>query len=375
MGIYYAGFAQMLDTWSNHHNGLIEYQLLGDDPKEYFTNLFNNPYEKGIQNLFGATGSYWNDLKGNVFYKVLSIFDVFSFGHYLVNVIFYSFITLFGPVAVYKVMNDVFPGKRISVLLAVFLIPSFFYWSSGVAREGLIFVGISLILYHIYFGNKEKKFSIKRITGVLLGLLILLFFRNFLIAIAIPAIIAWLIANRFSKYPLLCFIAVYSFFGVLFFTVRYIDQRLDFPKAVVERQQAFIQIKGNSSIPIKELKPNAVSFLVNMPQAITLSAVRPYPNDIKHILSLAAGLEIGLLLFFFIVFLIWRRKGLLFHSKPVAYFCLFFSISVLLGIGFSVNNLGAIVRYRSIVFPLLIVFIVAQIDWLKIKDLAKNIKK
>ena len=62
--------------------------------------------------FFASSDSYWNDLKSNVFIKLLSIFDIFSFGHYYVNVIFYSFITLFGPLAFYKVMNDVFPKKR-----------------------------------------------------------------------------------------------------------------------------------------------------------------------------------------------------------------------------------------------------------------------
>lgn len=375
MGIYYGGLAQMLDTWSYHHNGIIEYQLLGSDPHEYFTNLFHNPYPDGIQNFFGSSDSYWNDLKGNAFIKVLSVFDIFSFGHYYVNVIFYSFTTLFGPMAVYKVMTDVFPGRKTAILLSVFFVPSFFYWSSGVGKEGLIFVGISLIVYHIYFGNKEKKFGIKRVSGILLGLLILLLMRNFLVVIIIPAIIAWVLANKFPRYGLGCFIAVYIFFSILFFTLRYINPRFDFPKAVVEKQQAFIQIKGNSSIPIKELKPNAISFLSNIPQAITLSAIRPYPGDVRHLLSLAAAIEINLLLLLFIIFVIYRKRDIIIQSKNIIYFSTFFSISLLLAIGFSVNNLGAIVRYRSIIIPLLVVLLAAQINWIKIRHFfSKNIK-
>ena len=112
IGLYYGGLAKMSDTWFYHHNGIIEYQLLGNDPKEYFTNLFHNPYETGIQNFFGSTDSYWNDLKANFFIKVLSIFDIFSFGHYYINVIFYSFISLFGPMAIYRVMTDIFPEEK-----------------------------------------------------------------------------------------------------------------------------------------------------------------------------------------------------------------------------------------------------------------------
>ena len=111
IGLYYGGLAQMSDTWGFHQNSIAEYNLLKTDPGEYFTNLFHNPYEGGFEKFFNADDSYWNDLKANSFIKVLSIFNILSFGHYYVNVVFYSFITLYGPVAMYRVMSDVFPSR------------------------------------------------------------------------------------------------------------------------------------------------------------------------------------------------------------------------------------------------------------------------
>jgi hypothetical protein len=43
-----------------------------------------------------------------------------------------------------------------------------------------------------------------------------------------------------------------------------------------------------------------------------------------------------------------------------------------LAIGFSVNNLGAIVRYRSIMLPLLVIPMVALIDWKRLNKLFSN---
>jgi hypothetical protein len=368
IGLYYGNLAQMVDTWGFHYNGIQEYHLLYSNPHEYFVNLFRNPYKSGVSKFFDSNDSYWNDLKGNVIIKILSIFNIFSFGHYYVNVIFYSFITLFGPIAIYRVMADVFPARKIPILLATFLVPSFLYWTSGIHKEGLIFTGIGLVIYSIYFGIKEKRFGIKRIICLLTGLLLILVLRNFIIVIIIPAILAWLLASRWPKYGLAIFSGMYVLFGILFFTVRYINPGFDFPRAVVNKQQAFIKLQGGtSSIPIKELQPNAISFLKNTPQAINLSAVRPYPSDVHHILSLAAAMEIDSLLLIFILFLFWRTNGL--KSRNLIYFCIFFSLSLLLAIGFSVNNLGAIVRYRSVMIPLLVVPMVAQINWKKIESL------
>lgn len=365
IGLYYGGLAQMQDTWSFHANGIQEYHLLYNDPGEYFTNLFKDPYEGGIFKFFESNDSYWNDLKGNILVKFFSVLNIFSFGHYYVNVIFYSFITLFGAMAVYKVMSDIFPGKKLTILLATFLVPSFLYWTSGLHKEGLIFTGISLIVYSIYFGTKKNRWGYKRIICLVTGLLLLLVLRNFLLVIIVPAIIAWLSANKWPKYGLAIFASIYVLFGVLFFTARYANPRFDFPQAVVNKQQEFIQLKGgNSSIPIKELEPNAISFLKNTPQAINLSTIRPYPSDVRHILSLAAAIEINALLLLFVFFLIWHRNGI--RSRNLIYFCIFFSFSVLLAIGFSVNNLGAIVRYRSVIMPLLVVPMLASLDWSKL---------
>ncbi len=374
IGTYYGGLAKMYDTWNFHLLSIQEYHLLSSDPREYFTNLFHDPYEGGISKFFESNDSYWNDLKGNFFIKILSVFDIFSLGHYYVNVIFYSFISLFGPICMYRVMTDAIPGKKIPILLASFFVPSFIYWTSGIHKEGLIFTGIALITYAIYFGIKEKKWGIKRIIAILTGLLLLLTLRNFLIVLILPAIVAWLLASKWPKYGLAIFTSLYLLCGIFFFTARYISPSLDFPLAVVKKQKEFIQNIGATSVPIKELEATAGSFLKNTPQAITLSTVRPYPSDVRHILSLAAAIEINVLLLVFLLFLFFRKNGI--HEKSYLNYCIFFSFSLLLAIGFSVNNLGAIVRYRSVIIPLLVVPMAALIDWKRVFSLfSGNIKK
>jgi hypothetical protein len=371
MGKYYGDMAQMVDTWALHGYGLYEYKLMGTNPSEYFSNLFHNPYDNGLSNFFGSFNSYWNDLKKNIFVKMLSVFNIFSFGNYYSNVIFYSFLSFFGPVAFFKVMNHVFPGRKMVILVATFLVPSFLYWTSGIHKEGLLFVGLSLIIYHLYFGWKNGM-KARNWFGIFGGIFLLLIFRNFLMVLIIPGIITWFIAQRYQRHGLTVFFGLYSLFAIVFFTGKYIHPKLDFPQAVVDKQQAFLQLQeGNSTVPITELQPTLQSFIKNTPQAITLSAVRPYPSDVNHLLSLAASLETNLLLLFFLLFLFFRKKENL--SPNIIYFMVFISFTILLAIGFSVNNLGAIVRYRSLVIPLLIVPMAAQTDWKRLKTIFNKI--
>jgi len=374
IGIYYGGLAQMWDTWGYHQNGILEYQLLFHNPHEYFTNLFHNPYKDGITQFLNTSDSYWNDLKGNVFIKILSVFNIFSFGNYYVNVIFLAFITFLGPLAFFRVMTDAFPNRKLLIMLGSFLVPSFLYWTSGIHKEGLIFTGIALIIYCVYFAVKERRLGAKRIAGLIVGFLLVLTLRNFIIIILVPAVIAWLVAMWQNRRSFLVYSIMYLIFILIFFNAKYINPIFDFPLAVVDKQKEFLKLEGGSSIILNsKLEPTATSFLKNSFEAISLSALRPYPTDVKHILSLAASIEVFVLLFLFAIFLFFRKKRE--GSSPLFWFCIFFSISMLLTIGFSVNNLGAIVRYRSIILPLLVVPLAALTDWAKIKIIFTNIIK
>jgi len=270
-------------------------------------------------------------------------------------------------------MNDVYTGKKWQLIIAVFLIPSFLYWTSGLHKEGLIFLGFSLVIFNFYSGLKKRKFSAGNILLILLGLLLVLPLRNFLIIILVPALIAWFLASRFAKRPLVVFGICYVSFVIFFFTAKYINANLDFPQAVVRKQKEFVALHGNSSVPMKKLEPTFSSFIINTPQAISLSMLRPYPSDVKHILSLAAAVETDLLLFLFFVSLFWKEKNEKHNQSSIfIYFCLFLSISILITIGYAVNNLGAIVRYRSIVLPFLLAPVFCGINWQKINNLLFN---
>jgi hypothetical protein len=366
IGIYYGELAKMVDTWAFHYESIKEYELLLSDPHQFFTGLFTNHYEAGYGEFLSSDNSWWNDLHGNLFIKILALFNLASFGNYYINVIFYSFISLFGPVAIYRVMMAVFPKSKIPVLIATFLIPSFLYWTSGIHKDGIIFLGLALIIYHLYFSFLQKKITFSAVAFIVLGLLLILGLRNYLLVNLLPALAAWCIAEKLfaKRNPMLVFGVVYIFFVLLFFTVGYISPKLNFPQAVAAKQQAFLKLEGASSVPTTQLEPNFTSFVRNAPQAVSLSILRPYPTDVKHLLSLAASVEINFILFLFLLFFFFRRKDI--KGQPFLWFCLFFSFSLLLTIGYTVNFLGAIVRYRSIVFPILLTPVVASIDWNKI---------
>ena len=374
IGIYYGTLAKMQDTWAYHYESLKEYQWLLHHPVTFFTSIFHNPFENGYSNFLSSTDSWWNNLHGKIMIKLLAILNLFSFGNYFINVILYSFITLFGPIALYRIMQDVFPNKKGTVLLAIFLIPSFLYWTSGIHKDGLVFTALALIVYVVYFSLKRQRLSARGIITLTIGFLVILAVRNFLLLILLPALAAWILAQRLKWKPLVTFMALYAIYVLLFFSVRYIHPALDLPQAVVTKQYDFMQLEGGSAVPTVKLQPSFKSFIMAAPAAISMALLRPYPADVRHLLSLAAAVEIDLLLLLFVLSLLWRSNGL--KLTPFLLFCLFLSFSTLLTIGYTVNFLGAVVRYRSIIWPFLMAPFIVKINWSKMmRLLAGNINK
>lgn len=375
IGVYYGQMARMVDTWAFFYESQQELKLLVNQPAEFVLSFFRSNYaDGGYSRFLSVKNSWWNDLDINFLVKLFAVFNVFSFSNYFINTIFFSFLTLFGPIALYRMMADAFPQQKFVILLTTFLFPSFIYWTSGLHKDGLIFMGITLAIYSFYFGFLKKRREPKYWLMAATGFLLLLVLRNFLLLFLVPAVFSWWLTQKVRFKPLFTFGMVYLLMAILFFSTRFIHPKLDFPEVVAARQQAFINLEeGGSTIPVFTLRPTVTSFIRNAPEAFSFSLLRPYVTDVQHLLSLAAAAEIHLLLLLFVMFLFRRRKqaavlsGGQWSGFPI--FCLFFSLSVLLFIGYTVNNLGAIVRYRSIVLPFLVVPMMGLIHWPRLREI------
>lgn len=351
------------DSWSFFFQGDDAKKLLLEDPARYFGSIFDNPEHKLYRHLFSPVNSYWKDLKHNYMVRLVSVFNLLSGSRYYVNVIFYSFLTFFGPVAFLRIMNDVFPGKLKLLTIGTFLIPSFLFWTSGIHKDGLVFTLLTLAAFLFHFSLKKERMGWKNM--LLIGLLILLIFpvRNHIVLAAVPGFTAWWLAERYFKQKWIAF-AIVTIIGVsLFFTSKYFHPRADLPISIVLRQKDFQKLGGNSILPQRELKATFPSFLKNAPQALNHTLARPYITEINSPLYLVCAIELFIL---WLIIFIWFFR---FTENPyrhsVILFFLLISLSLLLLTGYIVPQLGAIVRYRSIFLPLLIVPILATSKWSK----------
>ncbi len=99
------------DYWDTNDYALEEYRLLQINPIKYLINIFTSDYQDGYSGIFRSGDSYWNDLKGNIVIKLVSVFNIFSRGDYYINSLFFNFIIFFGHVILYRMLPG-YPCQR-----------------------------------------------------------------------------------------------------------------------------------------------------------------------------------------------------------------------------------------------------------------------
>ncbi|MEO6637440.1 MAG: hypothetical protein ABIN25_04145, partial [Ginsengibacter sp.] len=248
------------------------------------------------------------------------------------------------------------------------------YFTSGIHRDGFIYLSLSIIVYNVHYIMESKNFPFGKIIAIILFLCFTLLLRNFVFITLVPAIATWIVATYFRRYTLPIFMGLYVVMAILFFFSGMISPAFDLPADVASRQASFIEISklGASTININPLYPNFRSFLINAPQALNHSLMRPYLTEKYTLLYVPVAVEIFIYEILLLLFLFFKKKE---SVGPFSYFCVFFSISMFLVIGYTIPIIGAIARYRSIYFPFLIIPLVCITDWSKINSKFQIIKK
>jgi len=347
--------------------GIEEFHLLFQNPYEYFANIFHANSPESYSRLLDDSNSYWNNLRNNLLAKMLSVFDLFSFKSFLINTLFFNFLVFFGAVALYKVFIKIFPALSLQLIICIFLLPSALFFSAMIHRDGLILLSVSMVIYYLYFMMSQHQFSWRKTGKILLFLLLIFLLRNFVFICLIPALLSWLIAEKFRRYAFISFVSVYIIITVLFFCSGYISPRTNLPQYVSSRQSSFIEIgkAGASTINVSPLHPSFKGFISNAPQAFNHALMRPYITEAVNFVYLPFAIEIIIVEILVILLIFFMRKKR--TTNPLIYFCIFFSLTMFMITGYTVPIVGAIVRYRSIYLIFLMLPVLGYLDWNKIK--------
>lgn len=260
-----------------------------DDSRIMYDALFTKPMDfiqmlTGIHNDSPRFEVYYNEM--NYWYRVYesniyndshtiirlnAVIRLFSFGYYNVHTVFMCFISLAGLTGIYRFFSGMLKDKKWPLLGAVFLIPSVLFWGSGVLKEGLLFFGLGMLLWHTQLLIRRKRviLSVVMIAG---SLLLLMYTKFYVLILMLPLLIGYVWCTLSSgKYSLIKYLTVLLVFVLAGLNFHYVFPDYHFIQILVQKQNDFLalsqSVKSGSAIAMEPLQPTLQSLIIHLPVA------------------------------------------------------------------------------------------------------------
>jgi hypothetical protein len=343
-----------------HKQGLVEYDNLIHHTYTFFTDSLPSAYKNEMNEYFGTSHSFWNDLRNNIILKTIGILNIFSRGNLFINTLFFNAISFLGNIIFFRLFKSIYPQHHLAIIVGCFLLPSTLYFSSVIGKDFIIFGAVSIFCYCMYT-SIQATFTTKRIALIVFSFLLITLIRNFIAVILLPVALTWFIQTRFKIKAWKAYASLLGAIFIISIIGQYFPNTYNPLQILVDRQQAFFNLGiANSEYHNVVLKPNIISFLKATPVAIRHAFFSPYLFEFNTIYLTGFFLEMFLYFSLLALSFIYPIRH---KNNSFAYFGICFACFILLFTGFITTNANSLIRYRSIYLPFFLIPILCNINW------------
>lgn len=335
-----------------------------EDKSDFFSIMTGTADEKVFAQKYGVMEGWTNnDVVYNdnqTIIRLHALIGLISLGFYNVHVVFFAFLSMLGLMGIYKVTRLLTDQQPLLLLGAVFLAPGVMFWCSMASKESLVIFTIGMFLYHCIRLLTISK-SIGNMLGMFLAGFLFIHIKAYLLILITPCLLAftWVHVTN-QKFSLLKYGFIYLIFALLFFNASYLFNGFDPVDILVMKRLNFEAFASaapedfGSYIELPEFSSSWGDILTVSPIAAFSVFTRPFIWESNNILIMLAAIE-NIILFIAIAagfrFLKWDRMA---KNKNLLLFCISFVLSVFILIGLTSPVMGAIVRYKSVAIPFLL---------------------
>lgn len=368
--------------------GILYHTLYGGDTNNYFKqagvvyHAFGDSFSAGWElvttsgdvtpNIVKYTNQlYWFGHGSNEYFviRVAGIFALLSFYTYTVIAVLFAATTFSGMWVMYMTFAKIRPQVYKELAIAVFFLPSVFFWGSGLLKDSLCLGALGWLFYCFYRGAIERKNIIRCIVlGVMMGGVILSMKTYILLAFMPPALL-WVfnegtrgiksVAVRWVAKPLFLgvggAIALFAMSQLAAADARFnLDQIGAQSKVTADYLQQVSKSEQGSGYNIGAQDGTMSGMAKLAPQAIVVSLFRPFLWEARNPTMLLSALEASY--FILLTVRIFWRVGFFktigaISSVPVLTMCFVFSLIFAISVGISSGNFGTLVRYKIPLMP------------------------
>lgn len=311
----------------------------------------------------------WNESNlvndNRIVIRVNAILYFISFRFYSIHLLFMSFLSFIGAILLFKAFPKRGKKEIYAATIACFLVPSTVFWSVGVLKEPLLLLGLGGFLF--YFRKTMKKFEILPFLLLIASSLLLLCVKTYVFAIVLPMILVFFWGQTGRRYILLKYMAAIVFLsGFYLLSHIYFPQtQIDTVHAITMQKQQLLERNPLQTFPAPQLDGSVESLVKNMPLSLYNSMTKPFVLPVKNIVSVLINIETALLvllLLFCLIFGNYKR----FTRNNFAIFSVVVCLYGFILIGLTTQDMGVIMRYKSIFLPFYVYALIHLLDTNKV---------
>ncbi|WP_151087668.1 hypothetical protein [Hymenobacter baengnokdamensis] len=301
--------------------------------------------------------------------RVAAVCALVGFDSYFVTSLCFAVLSFSGMWVMYITFAKIRPQTYRELTIAIFFLPSVFFWGSGLLKDSLCIGALGWLFYAFYRGAIEKK---KILSSLLIGLMmmkVIASMKVYILLAFIPPAALWILNENTGriKSPVVRWIAkpffllvglsvaAYAMSAITASDARFnLDKIGEQSKLTADFLQGVSQQENGSGYNIGAQDGTVSGMLKLAPQAAVVALFRPFIWESRNITMALSALEATY--FLVLTIRIFYRVGFFktlkaISSLPVLNLCFLFSLVFAISVGISSGNFGTLVRYKIPLMP------------------------
>ncbi len=375
LGLIYQFYYSGGDTFNFFHDSQVIWEAFLDSPFKALGIIFSDRSHDPETYAYTSRIYFYIDPQTFHVIRVSGFLGIFTFHTYSLIAIFFSLLCFSGMWALYKVFFELYPHQHRKLAIAIFFIPSVFFWGSGLLKDTLTLGALGWLFHAFYFGIIRRQKIFVNLFVIALTIVIIQAIKVYILLCFLPAAFLWVFLAyrarmtspllRFISLPLVIAVSVpISYQAIIKVTEDNKQYQLDnlthTTKSTADWLKTVGTQQGGSVYSLGEFDGTWTNMLSKAPAAINISLYRPYPWEARNPIMLLSAIEAAVFLFLTIKILIQIKLGRLFmilFTQPILMFCLIFAITFSFAVGVSSYNFGTLVRYKIPMMPFFLAFL------------------
>jgi hypothetical protein len=362
----------MSDIHKFYRGGLALYDAADDDFADYLRLVTGIQGDQPQLQKYYDNADHWtrefnyglfND--NRTIMRFNAIVCLISGGNIFIHIVIMAFLSFLGAFALFKAFSKVVRVNQYLLLFAAFLVPSCWFWTSGLMKEGLTMLAVGFAFWFLV--KMDEKFRFLHLFGFLIACSLIFTSKVYVLPAFLPAVFFLVISKRMKiKHQIISFLGILTLSAILvIFSGKILG--FDIISTLSGKQNDFInyielQDDPGSTYDLTRLSPDVISFIKIIPEGLINSFFRPFPGEVNSAFMLFSFLEIVLFCVFAIFAVFFYKKP---DTKTTRYilFCAMFILFLYVVVGVYTPNTGSIVRYRTPALPFLVVMLFGITNW------------